>query len=834
MEHRAVTVGVLSPVTGGFFFGKILLGITRAVYAAGGRVLALQTLDANRYDNHEGSLRPLPYDLRVGWSRIDGFVSIVTAVGQPYLEAARAAGKPVVLVSQQHDGFTCPCVVPGNHGGTFAAVTHLIEHGHRDIAFVGNLEQTDLQERYAGYVDALTEHGIAPDPALFFHAPDNMTPGGTRAAAALLASDRRVTAVVTGTDANAVGLLRALRTAGRAVPDDIAVVGFDDTDEADQADPPLTTISANFDGLGELAGDLILRLLRGDPVAPEKHYGVSSLVTRRSCGCGLTGSAGQEPVVAPESVTTGQLSPATRAVHTLAGPQDRRAQVVDAFREYLADPACTRSPASEDRRSGSPSTVTGGALLQFVLSVMQAESSVHAAFRVQTHRYLYTQYNVTAELATDRDPSDLSWWAATEMPLACLGKWAGASPQDDSRTPEGILELTGVHGAELSPLRGTRLPAAEFPPRALLDHVDGEDQVAFVLAVRTEHGPWGVLAVRGPIDVWSVDGREMFNHWTAQLGTALSQFHQRNELTTAYHRVQDLVDELRVSEERYALAALSATDVLWDWDLGTGTVFYSERWTELLGEAREVDPTPQEWLARVHADDLEELTAAVNRCRRGRSSTLESEHRLCGANGSYRWVLCRGLAVPGTDGRVARLVGSFADVHERKQAEERLRQGALCDQLTGLGNRAMFLEQLQAAIDRGIATSRRFSVLFCDLDGFKPVNDTHGHAVGDLLLAAVARRLTETVRADDVVARLGGDEFGILLPSAGRAETVEVMERVQASVGSPYFLEGKDLRIGVSIGMAMSDAGYTDATDALRAADAEMYRVKFTGRRPLR
>ncbi|NLT56930.1 MAG: diguanylate cyclase [Actinomycetales bacterium] len=879
MEHRSLTVGVLTPVTGGFFFGKILRGIARAVQRSGDRMLALQTLDASRYGRSEQSLRPLPYDLRVGWARIDGFISISTAVDRSYLEVVREAGKPVVLVSQYYDGFPCPSVVPDNHGGAFAAVTHLIEHGHRDIAFVGNLAQTDLKERFAGYRDALTAHGITVDPDLFFPASENLTPGGTAAAAALLASAKPVTAVMTGTDANAVGLLRELRKAGRTVPDDIAIIGFDGTEEAEQTDPPLSTVSANFDRLGELAVDLLLRLLHDDPVAPERHLGTSSLVTRRSCGCDLSGSRGRRSatprdlpardrltvtlraLLVPETSSspsvertlaegidagvallsgqrtdptgTDHLSLATRAFHTLASGHEQLSRVIDAFYDYLADREAVPSPSADDARPGTAPAID--TLLEFVHSLMGAESRTHAAFRIGMHQYLSVQYDVTGELVGNRNPSDLAWLAATGVPLACLGRWTGDSPQDAGRAMEAVLEVTGVHGAELAHLRGAHLPVAEFPPRALLDHVDGTDRIAFLLAVRTERGPWGVLALRGPIDVWSIDGREMFNHWTAQLGSALSQFDQRNELTTAYHRVQELVDELRVSEERYALAALSATDVLWDWDLGTGAVYYSERWLELLGEARalrEVDPTPQEWLDRVHADDLDELTKTVDRCLQGLSSTLESEHRLRVANGSHRWVLCRGLAVPGIDGRVARLVGSFADVHERKQTEERLRRGAQHDQLTGLANRARFLERVQAEIDRCAVTPlRRFCVLFCDLDGFKPINDTYGHIVGDQLLAAVAKRLTGTVRGDDMVARLGGDEFGILLATAGQTEAAEVVDRVQASVGHPYHLDGRELRIGVSIGMATSDGGYTDAIDVLRAADGEMYQAKFAGRR---
>jgi PleD family two-component response regulator len=143
--------------------------------------------------------------------------------------------------------------------------------------------------------------------------------------------------------------------------------------------------------------------------------------------------------------------------------------------------------------------------------------------------------------------------------------------------------------------------------------------------------------------------------------------------------------------------------------------------------------------------------------------TVELEHRVQAADGQYRRVVLRALPVGPPDAPATRVVGSIHDVEARRQLEERLRHGALYDEVTGLPNRRMFLERLEAAIARERSDGRRYAVAFFDLDGFKLVNDTLGHLAGDQLLAVVGDRLRRRLRRSDVAARFGGDEFAILL-----------------------------------------------------------------------
>jgi DNA-binding LacI/PurR family transcriptional regulator len=172
------------------------------------------------------------YELHTAWEQVAGFVVVLNAVDRQYLELLRRESKPVVMVSCEVAGFTCPVVQPDNRTGAFAATCHLIEHGHRRIAFMGNFIQTDVRERYEAYREALLSHGIQPDGGLLFETADNLEEGGEEAGRQLLAAGMPSTAVLAATDFNAIGVMNALRTAGLVLPRDQAIAGFDDVEAA--------------------------------------------------------------------------------------------------------------------------------------------------------------------------------------------------------------------------------------------------------------------------------------------------------------------------------------------------------------------------------------------------------------------------------------------------------------------------------------------------------------------------------------------------------------------------------------------------------------------------
>lgn len=292
-------------------------------------------------------------------------------------------------------------------------------------------------------------------------------------------------------------------------------------------------------------------------------------------------------------------------------------------------------------------------------------------------------------------------------------------------------------------------------------------------------------------------------------------------------------ETLKESEARYALAVRAANDGLWDWNLQTDQVYYSERWLEMMGlESSEADGTPGVWLGRVHPEDVDGLRDALDLHIAGRTEQVQHESRMLHRDGEYRWVLTRGVAERDDEGRPFRLAGSQSDITERKSAESKLVHDALYDPLTGLPNRALFMDLLGRAIRRH---RRRpdagFAVLFLDLDRFKLINDSLGHLVGDQLLVGFAERLKECLRLGDTVARMGGDEFTVLLEETVEVgEATAIAERIQESLARPFVLDGSEVFTSASIGVAMSSRSYESPEDILRDADTAMYRAKAMGK----
>ncbi|MDM8527645.1 EAL domain-containing protein [Anaerolineales bacterium HSG24] len=291
---------------------------------------------------------------------------------------------------------------------------------------------------------------------------------------------------------------------------------------------------------------------------------------------------------------------------------------------------------------------------------------------------------------------------------------------------------------------------------------------------------------------------------------------------------------LRESEERYALAAEGTNDGLWDWELKEHRIYFSPRWKAMLGYADyEIKPNLTEWFERIHPDDLQVFSQQLKHHLDGDYALLQAEYRIRHRNGSYRWVLCRGIAIRNGKGKPYRVVGSQGDITDRKQAEERLRRDALYDKLTNLPNRTLFMERLEALFKQAKnCQSYKMGIIFLDLNRFKLINDSLGHQAGDKLLIIVARRLEKAVRDQDLVARLAGDEFTILLDGFADIDEIDqISSRIKTEMVAPIDLSGQTIFVTVSIGVVFYKTDYESAEALLNEADIAMYADKNRHRR---
>ena len=293
------------------------------------------------------------------------------------------------------------------------------------------------------------------------------------------------------------------------------------------------------------------------------------------------------------------------------------------------------------------------------------------------------------------------------------------------------------------------------------------------------------------------------------------------------------LEAARRSEERYALAAAGSNDGLWDWDVPADALYCSERWKLMIGlSPSDRVSTLEEWLGLADEEDRAGLKQAIEAHRTGDRSHFEIEYRLRHVDGGVRWVHCRGMAVRDESGRAIRLAGSQTDISDQRRIRDSLAQAAQHDALTDLPNRTLFRELVQRAIAQGASVpSPSYAVLFIDLDGFKLINDTHGHVTGDRFLKAIARRLHSQLRPGDVLARLGGDEFGVLAQNVETTEDVcGIAKRLQEALAEPFVVNGQKLRGAASMGVVRGTSPPRSVDTLLRDADIAMYRAKAAGR----
>ena len=304
-----------------------------------------------------------------------------------------------------------------------------------------------------------------------------------------------------------------------------------------------------------------------------------------------------------------------------------------------------------------------------------------------------------------------------------------------------------------------------------------------------------------------------------------------------YGNLEDIDDQvaaeraLKESEERYRLASRATADIIWDWSPLTGSIQWAGDFKAVFGYKEAARGTSIEWwMEHVHPEDLAGVLALYQRVLANLQDSWAHEHRFRSADGSYRHVFSRGYAIRDEAGTATRAIGAMSDITLAKQAEEDLRWAAYHDPLTGLPNRKFAAEELERALERAAKESSSVGVVVIDVDSFKSINDSLGHAAGDEVLKAVAVRLQANVRASATVARLGGDEFAIIVPGLEAKDVcAATVNALLNGIGKAMKIEESVMDVSLSAGAAMWPADGATAEDVMKSADLALYVAKAEG-----
>ncbi|MFC1757567.1 diguanylate cyclase domain-containing protein, partial [Planctomycetota bacterium] len=383
------------------------------------------------------------------------------------------------------------------------------------------------------------------------------------------------------------------------------------------------------------------------------------------------------------------------------------------------------------------------------------------------------------------------------------------------RALQGLLRSHGISSAEAeNGKQSLEYLAHNQADIALLDvNMDGMDGFDVLAEIRNQYSPTELSIVMVTSDSGKSGGVQALRNGANDYVT--KPIDQEEVLARIATQLQLIGAKkaLRRSEDRYALVAKATNDGLWDWDIPANEVHFSARWRELLGiDESERLARPSDWFDRIHRGDRGRVRDEIDAHLAGETPCIKSELRMLHADGSYRWMYCRGLAFLDDDGIAQRLAGSLSDVTARK----------VVDALTSLPNRMLFLDRLQRSLENANRyDDYNFAVLFIDLDNFKLINDSLGHEVGDRLLITIAQRLEASVRSHEtVVGRLGGDEFAILIERVEHAtDTNTVAERVLKRICEPCLIAGVEVFPCASIGLSFGKPESCSAEELIREAD---------------
>ncbi|MCA0350477.1 MAG: substrate-binding domain-containing protein [Chloroflexi bacterium] len=535
-------IGFIAPSLAGEFMTGVMEGILQSLRKHHYDLIAVQGAPQHLINN------------QLAKQHIKAWIVIIDPTGLNEL----ATNVPAVVISAPHAGERFPLVMPDNNQSARAMVEHLIEHGHSKIAFVGNFNNSDMRDRYTVYCDVLKEHRITPNPAWVVDVGDYTEGRTEHAFYPLIANGLNFSAVVAANDQQAVGVMMALETKGYRVPHDMAVVGFDDANIAQHANPPLTTVRQQPQLLGSIAADTVIELIAGKSVSNDPIYVPTIPIWRQSCGCKDVYTGINTSTVAPKQQHWADqlaqrmqqvlyypvpidpnlsLNESNQGIRSLIQALQAKIEVQTVEVDYLAAwHAIITVSSKSDTLSVLYQVFAAAAHQELAQADLPADqisgllatahtSLLHTVLELQRNeitgldRLLAANHELSMLLVSNQkqQTGKLAWMQRLPVSIACLALW-------DEQKP-GFLRLASIYSKDGSSTikAGSHCRGSEFPPAEFLEQarqLNSSGYVACVPIVTASHD-WGILAF-GHADVQkTIADINSLYIWASILGSSL-------------------------------------------------------------------------------------------------------------------------------------------------------------------------------------------------------------------------------------------------------------------------------------------------------------------------
>ncbi|WP_171736984.1 EAL domain-containing protein [Vibrio sp. 99-70-13A1] len=747
---------------------------------------------------------------------------------------------PVINIGSHIEGYTN--VMTDYETGFSDLFEHFYHvHGYRKILLVrGPKQHASSEKRMDIYQSLLKKYDLEFDESMVVYSDLKRRSAKSKIEEYIECHGKKFDAVITINDNQALGIVDACLEQGIRVPEEVAVVGSMDTLEGAFTSPALTSIQEPLFELGRAAAIELIAQIEGKPARSEVKI-PTSLITRESCGCRPSETsklqsasleldfknlnADEDPIFKEaqqsfEKVIVQHKGGIIRddVTSLLFSYQDAiYKQKYAAFLSKLKQ-QLEKELKSEDIMLwlGLASKLqicslqyletkeSSASLVQFISDLTALKSEIEQLTikfqSFETEYYLNYFRAIVNNLNSSFDLSTIKKYTVDILQLSELYISLFKNVNDENILAENIVSVRDNKFIELD---NTIFNASDILPSGIEPYKDRYSLVVFPLSFANK--PIGFMTV-------NLSNRKgtAFENLRAIISSAL-----KNEM---------LIQDLKKAEERFSDIAHSTSNWLWETDVDNNFTYCSNSSTDIIGYA------PEYLLGKgVNALNIDNGDFYIN-IMANHENLSDVECWYQHQNGNVICLLISAKPIT-KEGKFSGYRGIFEDITEQKLQDEKIRNLAYSDILTGLPNRTLFQDKLAETIEIFTKNDKKFALMFIDLDHFKNINDSMGHAAGDLLLIELAKRLSSSIRSRDILARLGGDEFVIIVSDiSDEAEVIDIAQRIFNSFKEPINLYNKPVYVTLSLGISVFPNDGLDAEELLKKGDSAMYQAKSQGR----